>query len=226
MHFDSTFSTRPGPTQPPTPGEAGTTNAAFFIQRQNPSIPPSLLGSGTGLSPQMPNLNSGQSHPDSETPDGAERASGAGIGGETARHGSCDRNRMTTWSSSNPHLPLNHTKSRRQLADAEKESMKVQKTISQAKRNDVEEDLNEMLAKHARDIEELAKKHGRKQDYINKIITNRTCYKNPRKVSLHNAIVHHKNQEVNGGKAYLIFDQVKNQHNFFRSRAREPLAPQ
>ncbi|KAF8340145.1 hypothetical protein F5887DRAFT_888830 [Amanita rubescens] len=104
---------------------------------------------------------------------------------------------MTTWSSHNQHLPLNHTKSRRQLTDAEKATMKVHKTCLQAKRNDMEADINKLLEKHARDIEELAKKHSKKPDYIDKIITNRTCYKTPRKVSLHNAIVHHKNQEVN-----------------------------
>ncbi|KAF8338599.1 hypothetical protein F5887DRAFT_982590 [Amanita rubescens] len=65
----------------------------------------------------------------------------------------------------------------------------------------MEKDIKEMLARHQTDIEDLAAKHGRKPDYIKKIVTNQTCYKSTRNVSLHNAIIHHKNVEINAGRA-------------------------
>lgn len=111
--------------------------------------------------------------------------------------GSGDPERLTTWSSNNSHLPLNHTKQRRQLTDAEKGTMKAHRANLHADRDALESDIKEMIARHHKDIEDLASKHGRKPEYIKKIVTNQTCYKTSRNVSLHNAIIHHKNQEVN-----------------------------
>ncbi len=111
--------------------------------------------------------------------------------------GSGDQERLTTWSSNNSHLPLNHTKQRRQFTDAEKGTMKAHRANLHANREVLESDIKEMIARHHKDIEDLALKHGRKPDYIKKIVTNQTCYKTSRNVSLHNAIIHHKNQEVN-----------------------------
>src|SRR6266550_4678543 len=113
--------------------------------------------------------------------------------------GSGDQECRTTWSSNNTHLPLGCTKQRRQLTDAEKGTMKARRVNLHADKDAMEKDIKEMLACHQTDIEDLAAKHGRKPDYIKKIVTNQTCYKTARNVSLHNAIIHHKNIEINAG---------------------------
>lgn len=200
------YSMHPESMPPSTPND-GTMNAAFSSQHpntQNPSLPPDLLNSLAPLPPQTLNLNSGQLSFNSGSPDGADRLSGTNIGAETRCGSSGDHhNRRTTWSSRNQHLPLNYNRSNlnRPTPDAEKGTMKARQADLKAKRSELETDINEILEKHAKDIDDLAKKHSRTSEYINKIVTNRTCYKNPRKVSLHNAIIHHKNEEINGGKA-------------------------
>ncbi|KAF8344674.1 hypothetical protein F5887DRAFT_1202893 [Amanita rubescens] len=114
--------------------------------------------------------------------------------------GSGDRERLTTWAANNPHLPLGHIKQRRQLTDAEKGTMKARRTNLHVNKDLMEKDIKEMLARHQTDIEDLAAKHGRKPDYIKKIVTNQTCYKTTRNISLHNAVIHHKGVEINAGR--------------------------
>lgn len=119
------------------------------------------------------------------------------------RSGDLNVPRKTTWSQLNPHLPVQRAKQRRQPSDAEKATTMARREAQRKTRAAFEDDLETMLQKHVEEAQVLADKHGKSHDYIKKIINSTSNFRTHRAPSLHNAIIHHKTQKINGGRHNL-----------------------
>jgi len=64
-------------------------------------------------------------------------------------------------------------------------------------------ELDVLLSKQRMELEDLAKRHGKKVEAIDKLVSSSSHYKNKRMVSIENAKLHAKALEVNAGELSL-----------------------
>lgn len=97
----------------------------------------------------------------------------------------------------------------RQLAkssDAQKASLKIRQDANEAEQKTMNTELSALLSKHRLELTELAGRHGKKFEYIEKLISSSKHYKAKRVVNIENAKLHAKATEINAGQlSYLCF---------------------
>lgn len=102
----------------------------------------------------------------------------------------------------NPHHPVIPSGSR-PGQKSKNVTAKVAKEIQDAKDKGFDADIEALLSGLATDMKALAVKHSRSEDIVKQLIIQRTNYKNTRKASLFNALVHHIALEVNNSKLLI-----------------------
>lgn len=107
----------------------------------------------------------------------------------------------STWATRNPLKDVQSSRARpyQKLSDAEKISREKKATASRKKMLALSTDIRAFKEDQVLRIEQLAKKHDKKSDYIEGLVLNETVYKDNRSVNLWNAKIHAKTVEVNSG---------------------------
>lgn len=114
-------------------------------------------------------------------------------------------NFSTTWASRNPGLDVQPIRVRlsENKSDAADATLKLKALEKRKNAERLEDYLTAYLDQQQRFIEDTAKEFGVEQVVIQKKILHATTYVKQRKVSLQNALVHHKRMEVNEGEQFL-----------------------
>lgn len=86
------------------------------------------------------------------------------------------------------------------LTDAQKATRKIRQETERHAQELLSKDLDGLLTRHREELEELAERHGKKVEAIDKLMTS-GHYKHKRSVNIENAKIHMKSQEVNAGKS-------------------------
>ena len=88
----------------------------------------------------------------------------------------------------------------KKLTDAQKATRKIRQETERCAQELLSNDLDELLTRHREELMELAERHGKKVEAIDKLMTS-GHYKHKRSVNIENAKIHMKSQEVNAGKS-------------------------
>jgi hypothetical protein len=86
-----------------------------------------------------------------------------------------------------------------QTSNAQKASLKIRQEANEADHKELNTELTALLVKHRLELTDLAGRHGKKFDYIDKLVGTSKHYKAKRGVSIENAKLHAKAMEVNAG---------------------------
>jgi hypothetical protein len=100
------------------------------------------------------------------------------------------------------------------FTDAQKATRKIRQETERRAQDLLSQDLDQLLTEHREELEDLAQRHGKKVEAIDKIIAS-GHYKKKRSVSIENAKTHMKSLEVNAGKSsslLLILHDTKHLH--------------
>jgi hypothetical protein len=93
------------------------------------------------------------------------------------------------------------------LSDAQKASRSLRLLSDHAKAEALTTDLDALLSSHQTELEIFAKEHDTKLEYILKLTSQSSHYKQRRAVTIQNAMLHAKSMEVNGGMQ-MIYDGI------------------
>jgi hypothetical protein len=85
------------------------------------------------------------------------------------------------------------------LSLAQKATRSLRLLSDHAKAEELTTDLDVLLYRHRTELEDFAKEHDTKLEYIQKLTTQSSHYKQRRAVTIQNAMLHAKSVEVNGG---------------------------
>lgn len=91
------------------------------------------------------------------------------------------------------------------LSDAQKASLKIRRDADEAEQKAMNAELTVLLTKHRLELTELAGRHGKKVEYIDKLIGTSKHYKTKRGVNIENAKLHAKATEINSGKLSCLY---------------------
>jgi hypothetical protein len=120
----------------------------------------------------------------------------------------------------NPDQPQQNTRvlTKHSLSLAQKATRAIRHTADHAKAEELATALDALLSSHRADLENFAKDHNTKLDYIQKLTSQSSHYKQKRAVTIQNAKLHAKSVEVNGGiyTIPLIYDTVDTNYYFKR----------
>ncbi|KAG6882196.1 hypothetical protein C0992_012502, partial [Termitomyces sp. T32_za158] len=105
----------------------------------------------------------------------------------------------TTWASRNPGLDIQPTRVRlmKNKSDAAHATQKLQAQNKKENQAKLESKIDLFLEDQKRFIEETAKRFAVQESLIQQQITHATTYTKHHKVSLRNALIHHKHVELN-----------------------------
>jgi molecular chaperone GrpE (heat shock protein) len=90
-------------------------------------------------------------------------------------------------------------KSRTNLSNAEKATYSEQHQVKKDANQALAADIENFMVKREEEIQDLAKTHSRKPEYIRDLLDHTSHYKKARPPTLQNALAHHKAIEVNEG---------------------------
>jgi len=85
------------------------------------------------------------------------------------------------------------------LSLAQKATRSLRLLSDHAKAELLTTDLDVLLSRHRTELESFAKEHDTKLDYIQKLTTQSSHYRQRRAVTIQNAMLHAKSIEINGG---------------------------
>ena len=107
----------------------------------------------------------------------------------------------STHAGRNPSKPQQRTRSLTQhsLSLAQKATCSLRRIAHHAKAEDLAMALDTLLSRHRTELEDFAKEHNTKLEYIQKLTSQSSHYKQRRAVGIENAKLHAKSLEVNGG---------------------------
>jgi hypothetical protein len=88
------------------------------------------------------------------------------------------------------------------LTDAQKATRKIRREVERHAQDLLSKELDELLTEQRKELEDLAQRHGKKVEAIDKLMKS-GHYKHKRSVNIENAKIHMKSQEVNAGKSSL-----------------------
>ena len=95
------------------------------------------------------------------------------------------------------------------LTDAQKATHALRVISDKEKNSSLTTDLEALLITQHEELEDLAKKHSVKVEYLQNLVNQSSHFKRKRGVTLQNALLHHKAVEVNTGMfliLWLIYD--------------------
>lgn len=95
------------------------------------------------------------------------------------------------------------------LSLAQKATRSLEQASTRAKAEELATDLNVILTRHSAELENFARDHDTKLEYIKKLTSQSGHYKTKRAVTLQNAMLHIKSLEVNGGTHTLDYYAYK-----------------
>ena len=107
----------------------------------------------------------------------------------------------STWAGRNPSkdiIPPRQNVKRKQT-ETEKRTAELRRQKSRKALDDLKEGINTFLENEKAAIAELAIKHGRKQEYVEKLVKGTYLYGKKCSPSLYNALLHAKAKELNEG---------------------------
>ena len=99
---------------------------------------------------------------------------------------------------------------KKNLTEAQKATRALRLISDQEKNALLTTDLEALLITQHKGLEDLAKKHAVKVEYLQNLVTRSPHFKKKRAVSLHNALLHHKAVEVNTGMFLIQSDILVN----------------
>lgn len=104
----------------------------------------------------------------------------------------------------NPSQPQQKSRvlSRPSLSNAQKATHALRRAADHETAEELASDLDILLTRHRTELDDFAKSHNTKQEYIQKLISQSSHYKQKRGVTLQNAKLHAKSLEVNGGNIF------------------------
>lgn len=107
----------------------------------------------------------------------------------------------STHAGRNPSQPQQQTRllAHHSLSLAQKATRSLRLLADHAKANDLTAALDIVLARHSAELEDFAKEHDTKMEYITKLTSQSSHYKTKRGVTIQNAKLHAKSLEVNAG---------------------------
>jgi hypothetical protein len=88
---------------------------------------------------------------------------------------------------------------RKTLTNAEKLSANARRLLNKNNADALQVELDAHFLHREEEVARLSEKFSKSSDYIQRILNTETSYKKSRAPSLHNALIHQKTQEVNGG---------------------------
>jgi hypothetical protein len=111
-----------------------------------------------------------------------------------------------------PNLPRQEVRIliKKTLTEAQKATRALRLLSDQEKNALLTTDLEDLLVAQNIELEDLAKKHAVKVDYVLNLVKQSSHFKKKRAVSLHNAWLHHKAVEVNTGMLLILFEILAN----------------
>ena len=107
----------------------------------------------------------------------------------------------STWTSRNPTKPviIPHTHVNKKCTHAEQITVHTKKVLNQEKAEVLQQAIKACLTACEAEIKHLAKDHGKKPDYIERLLNHGTNYTSHQRPSFYYALVHHLAQELNEG---------------------------
>ena len=90
------------------------------------------------------------------------------------------------------------------LSLAQKATRSLCQLSDHAKAEALTTDLDVLLSRHHTELEDFAKEHDTKLEYIQKLTSQSSHYKQRRAVTIQNAMLHAKSMEVNGGMEFTM----------------------
>ena len=111
-----------------------------------------------------------------------------------------------THASRNPTQPVQKTRvlTHHSLSLAQKATRSLRLLADRAKAEELAAALDILLARHQTELEAFSKEHDTKLEYIQKLTSQSSHYRQKRSVTIQNAKMHAKSLEVNGGMRYTI----------------------
>jgi hypothetical protein len=106
-----------------------------------------------------------------------------------------------------PDLPRQEVRvlTKKKLTETQKATRALRVISNQEKNTLLTTDLEALLITQYKELEDLAKKHAVKVDYIQNLINQSSHFKRKRGVTLQNALLHHKAVEVNTGMSLILY---------------------
>ena len=116
----------------------------------------------------------------------------------------------STHAGRNPFKPQQKTRvlSQHTLSQAQKATRSLRLISDHAKAEELAKALDVILSRHRTELEDFAKAHDTKIEYIQKLTSQSSHYKPKRAVTIQNAKLHAKSVEVNGG-TYITHHCIK-----------------
>jgi predicted RNA-binding protein YlqC (UPF0109 family) len=87
------------------------------------------------------------------------------------------------------------------LTDAQKATRKIRQETERHAQDLLSKELDQLLSDQRKELEDLAGRHGKKIEAIDKLISTSSHYKHKRLVNIENAKIHMKSQEINAGRS-------------------------
>lgn len=97
------------------------------------------------------------------------------------------------------------------LSQAQKATRSLRQISDHAKAEELAKALDVLLSRHRTELEDFAKAHNTKLEYIQKLTSQSSHYKQKRAVTIQNAKLHAKSLEVNGDLE--LGDRIKRRKN-------------
>ena len=116
----------------------------------------------------------------------------------------------STHAGRNPSKPQQKTRvlTQHTLSQGQKATRSLRQISDHAKAEEPAKALDVILSRHRTELEEFAKAHDTKMEYIQKLTSQSSHYKPKRAVTIQNAKLHAKSVEVNGG-TYITHHSIK-----------------
>ena len=113
----------------------------------------------------------------------------------------------STWASRNPVKPVicPRNNMKKNITHAEKIAAHGRRLVTQEKAEALQQAIQTCLAMREAEVKHLAKEHGRKSEYIKRLLNHGTNYTSNRRPSFYNVLVHHLAKEINEGKATIPY---------------------
>lgn len=115
----------------------------------------------------------------------------------------------TSWADRYPDKSAQTTRPGKRLTDTEKGSRAVRAKLNATKSEALTADLEAFITERDDKIREIADKHAKHVDYIEKLLLHSPVFKSERALNIRNAIIHHKTMEVNAGRFFFhVYQQA------------------
>ena len=109
-----------------------------------------------------------------------------------------------TYAGRNPLKEIIHPRQKATVTktDAQKRADALKRSQGRSKLEELKADVDALQASQEEAIKELSKRHGKKVEYVRRMVLGTSLYKKPRRPGLQNALISAKAKELNEGKSH------------------------